>query len=129
MIKKMIKSMETIIVSFSKKGFNIPKDEMDILIKWYHEGAIKFRPNGYGLQSDLYRPCLEDKLWRDVYMLTWLKVFNKLCVKHGVDTGISRNSLLEYKANGGKYKMYPVISTLIEDKDDDLEQRLLEEIS
>ena len=128
MISKMIQSMETIIVSFSKKGFKIPEDEMKILIKWYHTGAIKFKPNGYGLQSDLYRPCLEDSLWRDVYMLTWLKVFNILCTRHGVDTGISRNSLLEYKANGSKYHIYPVISTLIEDRDEDLEQRLLEEV-
>lgn len=120
--------METKIVSFSKKGFNIPDDEMAVLIKWYHKDAISFKSNGYTLQADLYGPCLEDTLWREVYMMTWLKVFKTLCVKHGVKCGISRNSLLEYKANGGKYKIYPVISTLIEDNDEDLEQRLLEEI-
>jgi len=30
--------------------------------------------------------------------------------------------------NGFKYKIYPVIFTLIEDKDEDLENRLLEEV-
>ena len=128
MIKKMLKSMEAKVVSFSKKGFNIPENEMEVLVKWYYKGAINFKANGYTLQHDLYGPCLEDPLWRGVYMLTWLKVFKVLCKRHGVKAGISRNSLLEYKANGFKYKIYPVISTLIEDKDEDLENRLLEEV-
>lgn len=128
MITKMIKSMETKIVSFSEKGFNIPKDEMAVLKKWYFKGAINFKANGYTLQTDLYGPCLEDKLWKDVYMMTWLKCFKTLCQKNGVKCGISRNSLLEYKANGFKYKIYPVISTLTEDMDEDLENRLLEEV-
>jgi len=128
MIAKMVKSMEAKVVSYSKKGFDIPEDEMEVLVKWYHKGAINFKANGYGLQADLYGPCLEDPLWREVYMITWLKVFKALCSKHGVKAGISRNSLLEYKANGFKYKIYPVVSTLIEDIDQDLENRLLEEV-
>jgi len=106
-------------------GFNIPENEMVILRKWYLEGAINFKANGYGLQADLYGPCLEDELWENIYSVTWLKVFRLLCNKYGVKTGISKASVNEYCKSTGNYKIYPVISTKIESFDQDLEDSLM----
>ena len=121
----MIANMSKRIISYSKRGFDIPEEEFVVLKKWYLKGAINFKANGYGLQADLYGPCLEDELWKDVYSLTWLKVFRTLCDKYGVKTGISRASVNEYCKSTGNYKIYPVISTRLEDFDQDLEDDLM----
>ena len=121
----MVESMRKKIITFSKKGFNIPDNEMEILKKWYFEGAISFKANGYGLQADLYAPCLEDENWEGIYMMTWLKVFRALCAKHGVKTGISKASVNEYCKTTGNYKIYPVISTRLEALNEELEKELL----
>jgi len=125
MLSKMIASMEAKIVAFSKKGFDIPEDEMAILKKWYFEGAINFKANGFGLQADLYGPCLEDPLWKDVYSMTWLRIFTKMCKQLGVATKISRASVAEYCKSTANYKIYPVVSTKLEDYDEILEKDLL----